>query len=370
MKIEIANPIYDVVFKYLLADLSAAKLFIETIIGYTVLDIELKPQEKAEDYISDEDLAKLAKLPLSLQRVLHLSLFRLDFLARIRTESGEKTVMIEIQKESLPNDIMRFRKYLSGLYADKNAFYPLGTNLKHPKKVGIPIIAIYILGNGLPVIKDVAVLKIDNILYDCGTQKVIEGASDYFVESLTHKSFIISIPALSGRRRTEVEQLLSIFDQENKKQDNRYLLELDAKTIPKKFDLLLRCLKKASELPQIRKQMEELDTIYDELHELLQFKEYYQQEVLLREEEQRMLQEEKRMREEEQRMLQEEKRKREEEQRMREKEQRMREFFELQAVKLLYAQSKSVSEIALQLQMLPERVEELIKNFLDERNPE
>jgi hypothetical protein len=217
MKIEIANPLYDVVFKYMLEDLSVAKVFIEAIIGYPVLDIKPKIQEKTKtSQTAAEDAEKLRKLPPSLHKILYLTLFRLDFLARIRTEEGDKMVMIEVQKESLPNDMMRFRKYLSSLYADKEAFYLLDDELKHPKKVGVPIIAIYILGSGLPVIKNVPTLKAYTQLVDCATQQTI-ALTDYFVESLTHESFFISVPALSGRRRTELEQLLTVFDQQSKK---------------------------------------------------------------------------------------------------------------------------------------------------------
>jgi DNA-binding NarL/FixJ family response regulator len=133
------------------------------------------------------------------------------------------------------------------------------------------------------------------------------------------------------------------------------LLEIDPDTIPEKFHLLLRCLQKAAQTPKIRLEMEDSDTIYDELLELVelaQYKTYYEQELQRREEEQRM-------REEEQRM-------REEAQQRQEEELQRREFFELQAVKSLYAQNFSLTDIALQLQLSEARVEELLQNLSEE----
>ncbi len=42
----IANPIYDVVFKYLLEDKEVAILLISEILGENVIDLEFKPQER------------------------------------------------------------------------------------------------------------------------------------------------------------------------------------------------------------------------------------------------------------------------------------------------------------------------------------
>lgn len=43
----IANPIYDVVFKYLLEDVEIAKALLSNILGEEVEHLELKPQETA-----------------------------------------------------------------------------------------------------------------------------------------------------------------------------------------------------------------------------------------------------------------------------------------------------------------------------------
>jgi hypothetical protein len=43
----IANPLYDVIFKYLLEDIDIAKELLATILGEEILYLEVKPQETA-----------------------------------------------------------------------------------------------------------------------------------------------------------------------------------------------------------------------------------------------------------------------------------------------------------------------------------
>jgi hypothetical protein len=77
----IANPIYDTVFKRMMENERVAKFFIGTLLEQEIESVEVKPQEFT--YI--DELAGLA-------------VFRLDFIATLRTEKGElKKVLIEIQ---------------------------------------------------------------------------------------------------------------------------------------------------------------------------------------------------------------------------------------------------------------------------------
>ena len=92
----IANPIYDVVFKRMMENDKVAKFFIGTLLEQTIETVTVKSQE----FTYTDELAGLA-------------VFRLDFIATIKTESGElKKVLIEIQKAKNQIDLMRFRNYL------------------------------------------------------------------------------------------------------------------------------------------------------------------------------------------------------------------------------------------------------------------
>ncbi|MGV8135482.1 MAG: hypothetical protein AB2L20_09730 [Mangrovibacterium sp.] len=92
----IANPIYDVVFKRLMEDKRVARFFVETLTGQSIMDIDLKPQE----FTYNDRLAGIA-------------VYRLNFIAIIKTTHGYKKVLIEIRKAKNAVDLMRFRNYLA-----------------------------------------------------------------------------------------------------------------------------------------------------------------------------------------------------------------------------------------------------------------
>ena len=94
----VANPIYDVTFKYLLEDSKVAKLLLSAIIGEDIQELEFSAQERT---VEVTPLIK-EKTPLTVCRI--------DFSAKIKTETGFKTVIIELQKAKLQSDIMRFRR--------------------------------------------------------------------------------------------------------------------------------------------------------------------------------------------------------------------------------------------------------------------
>ncbi|MDR2423598.1 MAG: hypothetical protein LBD59_02600, partial [Prevotellaceae bacterium] len=107
----IANPIYDVVFKYMMEDNKVAKKFISTIISEQIEELEFAPQETVFTPYEKKEAA------------VNYTVCRLDFLAKINTASGCKTVIIEVQKAKMPTDIMRFRRYLGTQYqAANNSF--------------------------------------------------------------------------------------------------------------------------------------------------------------------------------------------------------------------------------------------------------
>ena len=106
---QIANPIYDVVFKYLMEDSKIAKLLISSIIKQDIEILEFRPQEFTAEI--DKEKTKRTKKKRKDEQIF-FSIYRLDFSAKINTSEGEKIVIIEIQKAKLATDIMRFRKYL------------------------------------------------------------------------------------------------------------------------------------------------------------------------------------------------------------------------------------------------------------------
>ena len=138
-KMQIANPIYDVVFKYLLDDEKVAKLILSGITGLNIKELQFKPTEHRSEINKD------------------LTVFHLDFIAKIKEENNqEKLLIIEIQKAKLPSDIMRFRRYLGEQYISRKNV-ETHTADKFDLKA-LPLLSIYFLGHKLaytqaPIIK-------------------------------------------------------------------------------------------------------------------------------------------------------------------------------------------------------------------------
>jgi len=77
---QIANPIYDVVFKYLMEDGKVAKLVISSIIGENIERLTFLPQEFIGEIEKSEtdNKSKIQRI-----RMDPLTVYRLDFSARI-----------------------------------------------------------------------------------------------------------------------------------------------------------------------------------------------------------------------------------------------------------------------------------------------
>ena len=234
---QIANPIYDVVFKYLLEDNKIARLFISAIIGEKIVSLEFGSTEVVGEIEAN------------------LTVYRIDFKAIISTAEGEKAVIIEIQKAKLPTDIMRFRKYLAEQYASgygevREASVPYGK--------AIPIISIYFLGHTLQYTK-APVVKVARQYIDLTTGEVIS-KKEVFIESLTHDSYVIQIPYLKDKRKTDLLKLLSIFDQSQREKDF-HILNVSEDDFPEQYKPVVRRLQKAIMVPKLRKKMELEDEI-------------------------------------------------------------------------------------------------------------
>ena len=212
----IANPIYDVVFKRMMENERVAKFFIGTLLEQTIETVEVKPQE----FTYTDEFAGLA-------------VFRLDFIATIKTETGEqKKVLIEIQKARNQIDLMRFRNYLAAQYKKEDVI--------NNEKIILPITTIYILGFKLPEIKT-ACIKVERNYRDLVNKKIIDQKSD-FVEKLTHDSYIVQVERITDNYSTKLDKLLSIFEQQHfiddKKITKEFIHELDTEDIKLTTDIL------------------------------------------------------------------------------------------------------------------------------------
>nr|VFJ42314.1 MAG: hypothetical protein BECKFW1821A_GA0114235_100174 [Candidatus Kentron sp. FW] len=247
----IANPIYDVVFKYLMQNNEIAILILSTILEEEIIALDFLPQETATTVKSRSPAGEN----------LSFTVYRLDFSARIRMPEGEeKHVVIEIQKAKFAADIMRFRRYLGEQY--RRGFPIPGSKVAK----GLPIISIYFLGYRLDHI-DVPVIKILRHYYDAATGEEIP-TREKFIESLTHDSFVIQIPQLGPERRTAAEKLLAIFDQHRKLDSDNRILDVDEDAYPEEYRKVVRWLNEAVSDPEIKRIMETEDEILAEFEDI------------------------------------------------------------------------------------------------------
>jgi hypothetical protein len=241
--VEIANPIYDVVFKFLMNDEKVAKLLLSTIICKEVVSLEFRPTE--HHFPVGELLAVL----------------RMDFSARIMDADGkQELVILELQKAKMASDIMRFRRYLGEQYANKENVVREPAP-EYPYRKALPILSIYFLGHTLAHVK-APVVRVNRNYIDAATGEQIREKEE-FIESLTHDSIIIQIPYLKGRRRNELEQLLALFDQSGATEDPHFLA-VNEEDLPERYRPLLRRLQKALADPVIRQTMEAEDDLIEE----------------------------------------------------------------------------------------------------------
>ena len=195
----IANPIYDVVFKRMMENDKVAKFFIGTLLNENIETVEVKPQE----FTYTDELAGLA-------------VFRLDFIATIKTENGTlKKVLIEIQKAKNHIDLMRFRNYLAEQYKKDDQI--------NGEKVILPITTIYILGFKLPEIV-APCLKVERNYKDLVNNTIVSTTSD-FIEKLTHDSYIVQVERITNKYQTKLDKLLSLFEQSNFIDDRKIVKE-------------------------------------------------------------------------------------------------------------------------------------------------
>jgi uncharacterized coiled-coil protein SlyX len=184
----IANPIYDTVFKRLMENERAARFFIGTLLDEEITSVKMLPTEHTHNIGQSNKL----------------TIFRMDFVAAIRTDSGEdKKILIEVQKAKNVIDLMRFRGYLGEQYKRED--------MVDGKETALPITTIYILGFNLPEIPT-ACLKVGREYQDLINNKPITARSP-FVEKLTHDSYIVQVSRITGRYQTRLDKVLSIFEQ-------------------------------------------------------------------------------------------------------------------------------------------------------------
>jgi hypothetical protein len=261
----VANPIYDVVFRFMMEDNKVAKKFVATIIGEDVVELDFKQDTYTID-ISRAELKPKAKAKVLKKPKREsddpgcLTVCRLDFVAKIRTGKDTfKTITIELQKAKLASDIMRFRRYLGRQYQDPE-------NTSDVKKLQArQIYCIFLLNHSIGY-HDHPVLEVDPQVKDTATGEILSRSdddTDNFIDSLHHRSWIVQLPQLKERRRNDIEILLSVFSGDPMK----HKIDLNEEDYPEEFRPIIRRLVTAYATPQMEEHMCTEDEIIAELRD-------------------------------------------------------------------------------------------------------
>lgn len=247
MMIQIANPIYDSVFKYLMEDERIAKTLLSALLKKEVVAVEMRRNEYTNG-VRD-----------------NISMFRIDFGAHVKEPDGTiRLVLIELQKTWLETETLRFRQYLGAQYSN-----PENVPSENNKDgYAIPMVAIYLLGHRVGDI-NVPVLYVKHKAYDYDGNVVTDGIPDPFVESLIHDSIIVQIPLLHGQVNNRLEKVLSVFDQSQKNGSDRHVLNVNDTPFDDDDDMqyLLRRLLMAAANAQLRQEMNVEDEYFKVLED-------------------------------------------------------------------------------------------------------
>lgn len=236
---QIANPIYDVVFKFLMQDKDIAREFLSVLLDIDIVQLDFKPQEIIRETSDDS-----------------IRLFRMDFKAVIQTAEGErKNILIELQKAKHLFDVMRFRRYLGDNYRKEEL-----VTIEKNKQVSLPlpIMTVYLLGFKLQNVK-IPVLKVNRVYRNAVNGEELE-VKEEFVEQLTHDSIVVQIPRLKTDMQTRLEKILQIFNQTFKSTDNGHVLNYAGDESDPLLKKMLQVLLRAIATEDVRNQMDEEDS--------------------------------------------------------------------------------------------------------------
>ena len=346
----VANPIYDIVFKYLMEDERIARTILSALLKQEVVEVHMRNNEY-NDKLSD-----------------NLSIYRIDFGATVIDSQGNRqTVLIEVQKTWVETEVLRFRKYLGFQYANASNMTGSGRSVH-----ALPMVAIYLLGHKVGRI-EAPVVYVNHQVRDYDDNVVANGMDDPFVESLTHNSIIVQIPRLHGKINNRLDKVLSIFDQSLQGGKGAHTIDIDADAYGEDSDMqpIIRRLEEAAADSFVRRKMDVEDEFFSVIksrdaeimvkdmqlaEKTVAFKEATEKldkavEELDKAEEQRAQAEEQRAQAEEQRAQAEEQRAQAEEQRAQAEEQRAQAVERTQqimrnSVKAFLKQKMQVEDIA------------------------
>ena len=298
----IPNPIYDVVFRYLMQDYDSALIILSTLIGEKIKKLDFQPLTHAIKKNGEQNIAQSEKLinqrfekekkkilldnslsdidkqikiseitikdPVTNQDI---KLFHLDFVAVIEKENGEtELVMIELQKVAVETDIFRFKQYIAENFQKKRKIKSIDpdTGQEIIEEYPYRLIPIFILNFEIEYEITDLMIRTRQIKTGIFTGKQLD-KKNKFIDNLSYEIYVVQLPYLNkidksllkdDKYRSKLYALLKLFDQQAKKTDNEYRLRLFRKIFPKFLDRIIKRLQTADiDNPDLEKQMQAED---------------------------------------------------------------------------------------------------------------
>ena len=260
----IPNPIYDVVFKYLMEDLESAKIILSTLIGENIIELNFEPISHTEK-IKDPETDKEIKL------------FHLDFTATVALPDGNtEVIMIEVQKAKVAGDIFRFKRYISANFQKKQrkAVTNQRTGELEDRDFPIRLLPIFILNFRIENEINELLIKTGRVKYCVFKEKELQKQNE-FIDNLSYDLYVVQLPNLKSINKSEYENneyksklyaLLKLFDQESQLLDDRHRLRIFRTLFPDFLNRIIKRLRTAySDNPELEEQMNAEDEYLSEL---------------------------------------------------------------------------------------------------------
>jgi hypothetical protein len=256
----IPNPIYDVVFRYLMEDPESAMIVLSTLINEKIIRLELEPQTHTQK--KDNPLHLIDPTTGD-----DLRLFHLDFVATIQLPDGsEEMIMIELQKASEPDDIFRFKRYISENFQkkyEKEILHPVSHTVEMVTKP-IRLIPIFILNFRIENEINDLLIRTNRIKTGVFKNKTLQKTNE-FIDNLSYDILVVQLPNIQNITEIDYEgddykrklfALLKLFDQKSKVKDNEHRLRLIRKFFPGFLERVIKRLQAADiNNPVMEKQM-------------------------------------------------------------------------------------------------------------------
>jgi len=300
--IVIPNPIYDVVFRYLMQDYDSAMIILSILINEKIKKLDFQPlsftkkttiaeyneqieekinkhfEKERQKIIADNSLSELEK-NIAINEIIikdpvtgkDVKLLHLDFVAVIEKETGEEEmVMIELQKVAIETDIFRFKQYIAENFQKKRKLKKTDPDTEQEIEIELPyrLLPIFILNFKIEDEISDLMIKTRQIKSGVFTGKEIDKRNE-FIDHLSYELYVVQLPYLHQIEKLDIENndykqklfaLLKLFDQRAKKTDNEYRLRLFRRMFPGFLDRVIKRLQTADiDNPNLEKQMQAED---------------------------------------------------------------------------------------------------------------